>query len=287
MAVCYLAAGLSFGFPGDRSAISGRDLSITLCDIGAGQCAVVEAPGAPPALVDAGSSTISDVTRTVLGPFLSGRGERTIGSVFLSHSDFDHISAISTALPIFGIGSIYTSHYFAHFASIDPPAQALLDELSHAGKSPHLLERGDHVQLAKGVAIDVLWPPPNCDFNCNNTGMVLRLSYGGKRVLFPADIQVDAMRELLKSPGELKADVLVAAHHGSSEVTTPAFVAAIDPSIIISSNGSPLTAKQQRFEQMIGQRPLYRTSNCGAITLHISADGKIRVETFLPNRSGN
>jgi beta-lactamase superfamily II metal-dependent hydrolase len=99
--------------------------------------------------------------------------------------------------------------------------------------------------------------------------------------LFPADIQVDAMRELLKMPGELKADVLVAAHHGSSDVTTPAFVAAVNPEFIVSSNGSPLTAKQKLFEGEIGGRRLYRTSACGAITVHIAPDGGMGVETFV------
>jgi beta-lactamase superfamily II metal-dependent hydrolase len=80
----------------------------------------------------------------------------------------------------------------------------------------------------------------------------------------------------------LKADVLVAAHHGSSEKTTPAFVRAVNPQFIISSNGSPLTEKQKLFELMIGKRPLYRTSNCGAITLRIGRDGTLSVRSFIP-----
>jgi competence protein ComEC len=147
-----------------------------------------------------------------------------------------------------------------------------------------LIGRGDHLQLTRDVAIDVLWPPADCNFNCNNTGLVLKLSYAGRTVLFPADIQVDAMRELLKSPAQLKADVLVAAHHGSSEKTTPAFVNAVNPQFIISSNGSPLTEKQKLFDLMIGKRPLYRTSNCGAITLHLARDGTLSVETFVPQK---
>jgi len=283
-AVCGLVVCLSLGMTAAQLPTPADAVSITFLDIGAGQCSVLQAPHALPAMIDAGSSTISDVTRSCLGPFLIEHGDRTIGTVLLSHSDYDHISAIQTALPIFGVSAIYTSRYFAHFASIDPPAQALLDQLTRAGKSPHLIQRGDHVQLTNDITIDVLWPPPACDFNCNNTGLVLKLSCGGRTVLFPADIQVDAMRELLKSPAQLKADVLVAPHHGSSEVTTPAFVRAVDPQFIISSNGSPLTEKQKAFEKMIGHRPLYRTSNCGAITLHIAKNGTVTVETFLPRR---
>jgi competence protein ComEC len=287
LAVCCLLACLSLGLtPTSALHDNGGGLSITLLDIGAGQCCVVQPPHALPDMVDMGSSTVSDVTRSCLSPFFNLHGDRAIGKVFLSHSDFDHISALSTALPAFGVETVYTSPYFAHFASIDPPAQALLDLLERAHKSPMLLERGDHVQLGGDASVDVLWPPADCGFNCNNTGMVLRLNYMGRRVLFPADIQVDAMRELLKTPEQLKADVLVAAHHGSSEVTTRAFVAAVDPSVIVSSNGSPLTQKQKRFEQMIGRRRLYRTSNCGAITVHIFSNGSVEVETLLGGGGG-
>jgi competence protein ComEC len=281
-AACCLVGSFSLGFPLLPSSRGDDGISITFLDIGAGQCAVLEAPGSAPVMMDAGSSTISDVTRTCLAPYLNERGDRTIGAVMLSHSDYDHISAISTALPVFGVGVVYTSSYFAHFASIDPPAQALLDQLNRAGRSPHLIGRGDRVQLGPGVSVDVLWPPADCAFNCNNTGLVVKLSYAGKTVLFPADIQADAMRELLKSPAQLKADVLVAAHHGSSEKTTPAFVRAVNPQFIISSNGSPLTEKQKLFELMIGKRPLYRTSNCGAITLRIGRDGTLSVRSFIP-----
>jgi competence protein ComEC len=277
VAVFILVALLSLGWNSTPVTQSDGGLSITFLDIGAGQCAVVQSPHALPTLVDAGSSTVSDVTRTCLGPFLRRCGDRAIGAVFLSHSDYDHISAISTAIPIFGVDHVFTSPYFAHFASIDPPAQALLDQLHQAGKSPRLIQRGDHLQIGSEVVISVLWPPAHCDFNCNNTGLVLRMSCRGRTVLFPADIQADAMRELLRTPAQLKADVLVAAHHGSSEITTPAFVNAVDPQLIISSNGSPLTEKQTRFESMIGKRPLYRTSSCGAITLHILPGGQLSV----------
>jgi beta-lactamase superfamily II metal-dependent hydrolase len=75
--------------------------------------------------------------------------------------------------------------------------------------------------------------------------------------------------------------VLIAPHHGSAEVTTAAFLAAVDPSLIISSNDRTLTMKQRHFERISGNRALYRTHNCGAITLAIAPDGALRVEPFL------
>ncbi len=266
-------------------AASSRDgITITLLDIGAGQTAVVETPTSDPSLIDAGSSTVNDVTRTILGPFLRFEGWNSVYTVLLSHSDYDHISALASLSEQFGVHHVYTSDYFRGFAMGDPPAWALLGHLEKIGRSPELLRRGDHIDLSKDVGVDVLWPPTKCLFNVNNTGLVLRLTYHGKRILFPADIQVDAMRELLKNPEELKADVLVAAHHGSSEKNTAAFVKAVDPQYIVSSNGVVLTGKQKLFDQLIGKRPLFRTSECGAITIRIHVDGSISIDPFRPRK---
>jgi competence protein ComEC len=108
----------------------------------------------------------------------------------------------------------------------------------------------------------------------------MRLTFAGRSVLFPADIQDPAFIGLLQHPAALKSDVLVAPHHGSSEDLTPAFLAAVAPQWIISSNASRLTNKQKRFNTMIGKIPLYRTSSCGAITVTITRQGAISIATF-------
>ena len=140
---------------------------------------------------------------------------------------------------------------------------------------------GRRLTGAAGQSAKVLWPPKQCNMNSNDAGMVVRLTYGGKSILFPADIQNPAMRELLKNPAKLKSDVLVAAHHGSSEPLTAEFVRAVNPEVIVSSNAARLTKKQRDFETMIEHRPLYRTNRCGAITIEIDKDGKLRVTPFL------
>jgi beta-lactamase superfamily II metal-dependent hydrolase len=80
--------------------------------------------------------------------------------------------------------------------------------------------------------------------------------------------------------------VLVAPHHGSSEPLTSAFLAAVHPSLIVSSNAARLSSKQRRFDQIVGEMPggrvpLYRTSQWGAITVTVAADGRVTVSTYL------
>src|SRR6185503_1629380 len=116
--------------------------------------------------------------------------------------------------------------------------------------TPHLVTAGDREDLGGGATAEVIWPPAQCSFKPNDAAIVLRLSFAGRTILFPADIQGAAESELLKHAENLHADVLIAPHHGSSELTTAAFVRAVDPKIIVSSDDRRLTSKQRAFEQM-------------------------------------
>ena len=50
----------------------------------------------------------------------------------------------------------------------------------------------------------------------------------------------------------------------ASEKTTPAFVQAVHPKFIVSSDDHHLTAKQREFgKDRLGDTPLYRTGSCG------------------------
>ena len=110
---------------------------------------------------------------------------------------------------------------------------------------------------------------------------MLKLTLAGRSILFTGDIEDAAMRELLRDPAKLTSDVLVAPHHGSSESLTGEFVAAVNPSAIVSSNDRTLTRKQVHFEGLIGNRPLFRTHTSGAITIEVTEDGSLKVNPFL------
>jgi competence protein ComEC len=140
---------------------------------------------------------------------------------------------------------------------------------------------GQRIPLGKGVTIDVLWPPDQTTLNSNNSGLVLKLTYARRTILFPADIQQPAEAALLRMPDQLHCDVLIAPHHGSFEPTTAAFVTAADPLYIVSSNDSTLSQKQRIFERQIGNRPLLRTNQCGEIEIVIRQDGGLTVTPFV------
>ena len=258
-----------------------QPLRITFISLGAGQCAIVRPTASHAVLIDVGSSTISDLSGSLLLPWLRAENCTCVDKILLSHGDFDHISAAAEIFGKFNEPPVYTSPHFARHAVGNIPAEALLETLQEAGHPPTIIHQGDHLDLGNGAVIDVLWPPVHCDMNSNNCGLVLKLAFAGETVLFPADIQEPPERELLKRPELLRADVLVAPHHGSAEITTGEFVGAVHPKIIVASNYFKLSHKQKVFDALAADYPLYRTSRCGEIDLTIDPSGRVEVDTFL------
>ena len=113
---------------------------------------------------------------------------------------------------------------------------------------------------------------------------MLKLTYARRTILFPADVQQPALSALAKSPEQLPCDVLIAPHHGSAEAATAAFLKAADPLYIVSSNDRTLSQKQRLFDKLAGERPLFRTNRCGAVTIEIDRNGGVIVAPFVPPR---
>jgi competence protein ComEC len=270
--------------PPAMAASAPGNLRVTLLSLGAGQCAVVEPPNGEVDFFDAGSTTVSDLTRKIVGPFLRAEDKHHVEDIFLSHGDFDHISAAGEIVEIYHADQVMISYHFRPNAEGNIPDQLLLEKLDALHLRPREIAVGDHFELGGGAAVDCVWPPKGGDLNSNNAGLVLRLTYAGRSILFPADIQDPGFTGVLRHPQLLKSDVLVAAHHGSSEDLTPDFLLAVHADSIISSNAARLTNKQKRFDQMAGKTPLYRTSQYGAITVTISQEGKITISTFKKPR---
>lgn len=257
-------------------------LRVTVLAVGAGECVVIEPPNKRVTLIDAGSDSLADPVRKCVAPFLRSRGITSIDTIIITNADADHFGAVAELAGAYDVRQVLTAEGFEKLVSRDAAGGELLQTLHDLQCPIGHLTPGQHVPLSADAAIDVLWPPKSAlDFASNDQSLVLRLAYAGRAMLFTGDIVEKAMAGLLPSPRDVKSDVLVAPHHGSSELNTAKFVAAVNPKTIVSSNDWTLTQKQVDFEKMIGGRPLYRTNRCGAVTIEFSAAGVITVMPLL------
>jgi competence protein ComEC len=267
---------------GGATGVGDGALRVTLLAVGAGQCAVVELPNGHAVLIDAGSATLGEPVRKCIAPFLRGHARTSIDEIWLSHGDYDHVSAAKELIDTYHVPRVVVSSEFEDHAADNATDEALLDTIRRREVVLKRVHVGDRALLEKDITLDVLWPPADSALSSNNSGLVLKLTYARRTILFPADIQQPAQSPLLLHPEQLRCDVLIAPHHGSSESTTAAFVAAADPLYILSSNDRTPTQKQRAFERLIGDRPLFRTDKCGAITITIEKSGGLSVAPFVP-----
>jgi competence protein ComEC len=108
---------------------------------------------------------------------------------------------------------------------------------------------------------------------------VLRIDSAHGSVLIPGDLEGPAEAALLARHGdELRADVLVAPHHGGKRTSTAAFVSAVSPGEVIfpvgyrNRYGHPWSAVADRYASA-GAR-IHRTDRHGAVRVVLDAAGQ-------------
>ncbi len=85
--------------------------------------------------------------------------------------------------------------------------------------------------------------PPGQDVN--EAALVLQYQHGQRAFLMPGDIGKQSEDILLQQGAELKANVLLAAHHGSKTSTGEEFLTGVNPQRIVVSAGR--SARQEHF----------------------------------------
>ena len=194
--------------------------------------------------------------------------------LILTHLHTDHASGLRALLDEHIPVAVCCLPYAAQTPVIDEELLPLLEELAATGTVFRALSRGDALDLPNGQ-LTVLWPEAGrvtALHDANDTCLVLQAEINGVTLLLTGDLPA-----VYEPYIALPSDILKAAHHGSASATTPAFLAAVQPSLLLQSNRN--AAREARMQALAGDIPLYATSQCGAITIRFPGDGQFTVET--------
>jgi len=258
-------------------------LRITFFDVGQGDAALIQWPGGKTWLIDAGSQTSPNIGQRIVLPFLRQAGIDRIKGVILSHADTDHFNGLPEIAAVMPIGSIRTNRVFLDKAQTLSGAGFLRQSVEKMGFRLDDISAAD-LPVA-GATIRPLWPPPGQStdpgLSDNDQSEVLLVEYAGRRILICSDIEATAQSALLARYPGLKADGVIAPHHGSAATLQSSFISALAPSTVIASCAASRTAAA--WKPSDPSMTAWYTGRDGAVTTTIKADGTVSTIGFVCN----
>ncbi len=193
----------------------------TLLDVGQGLAAVVQTQHHV-LVFDTGARFGSNFNMgdAVLIPFLQHQGIAQIDRLILSHADNDHLGGAMALLAAVPVREILGSD---------------LQKMRKKG----IIQRLKPCYAGQqwnwdGVVFRLLHPPAKTGLRRNDRSCVLQVEAGGQRLLLSGDVEKAAERALVRKYGnDLRAEILVAPHHGSKTSSTAAFIDAVSPRYVL------------------------------------------------------
>ncbi|MDH5512532.1 MAG: DNA internalization-related competence protein ComEC/Rec2, partial [Gammaproteobacteria bacterium] len=233
---------------------------MTLLDVGQGLAAVVRTHGHT-LLFDAGPRYGQfDTGQAVVEPYLRANGVRRLDALLISHGDNDHTGGAESVLRAFPVYRLLTS-----------------DPGNLSGAQP--CQRGQSWNW-DGVEFLVLAPDDDGAKRPNDLSCVLRIHSRHGRILLPGDIEAGSEKILVQRWGErLRAEILVAPHHGSKTSSTPGFIEAVAPRHVLFPVGyrnryrHPHPDVARRYAERGIQ--LHDSAAAGALEIRLLAGGPV------------
>ncbi len=236
-------------------------------------------------LIDAGEGHNEkyDMGKNVALPYLFDRGEISLDYVIVSHFDSDHVGGLLSIMEEIKIGRVIIPKQ----VQTSDNYESLLRISKEKKVEVLCVEKGEVINIEKGLAIYVLWPNGDRIINenvLNNNSLVFKLAYNGFSLVSTGDIEKVAEEAILKeyenNMGILASNVLKVPHHGSKTSSTEGFLDAVNPDIALIGVG-----KNNKFGHPSGEVverlnlrniKVYRTDLNGEIMITINKNGVIK-----------
>lgn len=258
------------------------NLVLTTLDVGHGQAILVQLPGRANCLFDAGSLHKSNVGGRIVVPFLNYNGIDRIDCIVISHNDIDHINGIPEIVEGCEVGGAYANKAFFSKTDWWGTAKYLDERLREKGIKK--IQSLDELNINSSAEVKILWPTEQVcndeELGDNDKSAVSLIEFAGRKILLCSDIEKFAQRGLRELFPNLKADIVVVPHHGSTKTLNAAFIENLQPCTVICSCGRNAYEKQQITNPEDNTESFY-TPKDGAITIYVDKDGTVKTDVFV------
>lgn len=250
-------------------------VQLVFLDVGQGDAILVRSPDGKTALIDGGRGS------EIVGK-LRAQGVASLDLVIASHAHADHIG---------GLGSVLRSMPVRFYMDNAVPytTSTYLDLLTTVRESGATYLRPTARTLELGrVTLRILEPPPRSDEpEQNDASIGVVVEFGEFRALLTGDSEVGEINHWL-TLGVPAVTLLKAAHHGSRNGVTPAWLSATRPELVVISvgRGNPYGHPHPmalRYYAAVA-KSLYRTDRDGDVTVWGRRDGSYAVDVARGGR---
>ncbi len=243
-------------------------VEVIFLDVGQGDAIVVRSPEGKVALIDSGNDP-------GIVQLLRHHGIDSIDIVIASHPHADHIGGMSAVLAGFPV-RFYMDNGVPHTTAT---YRNVLWAVRNSDAT-YLQATARTIELGS-VAIHVLPPMSEAD-DLNNQSIGLLVEYGEFKALLTGDSEKAELNHFL-SLGVSDVTLLKAAHHGSSDAVSPAWLSKTKPEVVVISvgGGNPYGHPHEwamRYYRAVCDA-IYRTDLHGEVTIQGNVDGTFVVDT--------
>jgi beta-lactamase superfamily II metal-dependent hydrolase len=244
-------------------------IEIVFLDVGQGDAVLVRSPGGATILIDAGrGSGIVEI--------LQGYGVESIDLLVGSHAHADHIGGMDDVIRSFPVHQYVDNG----LCQVTVACVDLSWAIENSGVEYWSWPTGT-VQFGN-VVLEFMEPPNVPGLESNNYSIGVLLEYGEFLALLTGDSEIYELNHFLRE-GVPDVDLLKAAHHGSRDAVSPAWLSATKPEVVVISVGEgnayghPDQWAMRYYEAASNE--MYRTDLDGDVTVLGYYDGSYEVLT--------
>jgi competence protein ComEC len=262
-----------------------KELTVNFLDVGQGTSTLLQLPNGKKVLVDGGGHQTDhfNTGQSIIAPFLWRKRIWRLDDLVITHPHKDHYNGLP-----FVYAHFQPKRLIVNGDKGDEPAYGQFMETVREKGTPILIAgTGDKLQQDKELRLECLGMNDLIDhssgWSINDRSLVLRLQFGERSFLFPADIGIQSENRLMRQQDHLRSDVLLAPHHGSKTSAGQDFIAAVSPAMIVVSAGrarqGTLPAPQHLEDWR--QKKILSLVTAQQGTTTCTTDGKaLRIDTF-------
>ena len=241
------------------------NLTVHFIDVGQGDSILVQYANET-MLIDAGES---DKAANV-SAFLKEQGVSSLDFVVSTHPYEDHIGGLIDIMNEYPVGKFVDSGYL----HTNETYENLLNIIENRSILYHVAERGEALNFASGIQVQVLNPPKKLFEDVNENSVVLRLVDNNVSFLLMGDSGLETEESIMYEGYYVDSDILKVGHHASTSASGESFIEEVNPDISIievgADNGYGLP-HSDTLQRLQNTSMVYRTDIYGSIT--VTTDG--------------